>query len=164
MEALASDKNPIRNEIIFLLNGGNAHVSLDEALKDLSLPVAGVKHKNVPYTIWQLVEHIRITQWDIVEFSKGPAHKSPQWPDEYWPNVLKPDNQSQWDNSLAQIRSDRKAFIDLTTDPSTDLYTTFPHGTGQNLLREALLIADHNSYHIGQIILIRRLLGEWSNS
>jgi len=155
-----------QNEIIIaelekLLKGGSAHASLDEALNDLPAEFWGVKVDHLPYTIWQLVEHIRIAQWDMLEFSKDGAHQSPKWPDDYWPKETGPADETTWKNSIEQIKTDLKAFIMLIK--STDIYAPIPHGTGQTILREALQIADHCGYHVAEIIIIRRLLGAWKS-
>jgi uncharacterized damage-inducible protein DinB len=145
------------------LTGGHAHATFDDAVKQLPAELRGVVPEGMPYSIWQLVEHIRITQWDILEFSRDANHQSPSWPDEYWPKETEPANEAAWKKCLAQIKSDLKEFIDLLKDPKADLYAPFPHGDGQHLLREALLIADHTSYHTGEIIVLRRLLGAWKS-
>jgi len=144
-----------------LLNGGHAHATFEDAVKDLPVKLRGEVPENMPYSIWQLVEHIRITQWDILEFSRNPEHESPSWPDEYWPKEKAPKDAHAWNDSIAQVKQERKEFIKLLEAPDADLYTPFAHGTGQNLLREAMLIADHTSYHTGEIIVLRRLLGAW---
>ncbi len=146
-----------------LLEGGQAHATFDDAVKHLPAKLRGVVPDGMPYSIWQLVEHIRITQWDILEFSRDPKHKSPSWPEGYWPKETAPVDEAAWKKCLAQIKSDLKEFIDLLKDPDVDLYAPFPHGDGQHLLREALLIADHTSYHTGEIIVLRRLLGAWNS-
>jgi hypothetical protein len=145
------------------LTEGHAHATFDDAVKQLPAKLRGVVPEGMPYSIWQLVEHIRITQWDILEFSRNAKHQSPSWPDEYWPKETAPDSDAAWKKCLAQIKSDLKEFIGLLKAPKTDLYAPFPHGDGQHLLREALLIADHTSYHTGEIIVLRRLLGAWKS-
>jgi hypothetical protein len=147
--------------LIELLNGGQAHATLSEAVKGLPVKLQGVQPTGIPYSIWQLVEHIRISQWDIVEFSCNPKYVSLPWPTAYWPVDPVPPNKTAWKDSIAQIDKDLKAFIKLLKAPDVELYTPFPWGTGQHLLREALLIADHTSYHTGEIIVIRRILGAW---
>ena len=144
-----------------LLKGGNAHVTTEQALAKLPAELRGKVPEGSPYSIWQLTEHIRITQWDILEFSRDAKHVSPKWPDEYWPTEAEPANEAAWKKTLADITADKKAFLELLEAPDVDLYTPFKHGDGQNLLREALLIADHTSYHTGEIVLLRRLLGAW---
>ena len=144
-----------------LLLAGNAHVSLNNAFKDVPEKIRGMVPDKLPYSIWQLAEHIRIAQRDILEFSRNPRHISPKWPEGYWPKENAPKDDAAWKNCIVQIKKDREAFIELLEDIEVDLYKPFPHGEGQNLLREALLIADHNSYHVGEIIAIRRMLGDW---
>ena len=153
--------NALRQQLVALINGGNAHATFEDVLADLTFEHTGIKPANLPYSIWQLVEHIRIAQWDILEFSKNAEHQSPKWPDEYWPADAAPADEQAWKQSIQQTLADRDAFIALINNPAADLYTPFKHGNGQNLLREALLIADHASYHLGQIIIIRRLLNNW---
>jgi hypothetical protein len=150
---------PLIKELKKLLSGGNAHVALKDATADIPFTLLGERPHALPYSIWQLVEHIRIAQWDMLEFSKDSNHKSPKWPDEYWPKEAAPADQNSWDNSLTQIDDDLKAFIELIQQ--RDLYEPFAQGSGQNLLREALQIADHAAYHIAEIVVIRRLLGIW---
>ncbi|WP_344979668.1 DinB family protein [Compostibacter hankyongensis] len=144
-----------------LLNGGHAHVTFEDAVKDVPAAQRCIRAKELPYSIWELVEHIRITQWDILEFSTNPEYRELSWPDDYWPGTEKPADEAAWEKTIAQIRQDREKFIALLKKPENDLYTPFAHGNGQNLIREAMLIADHTSYHTGQIILVRRLLGIW---
>jgi len=147
------------NELTKLLLGGGAHITLRGALKGLPPELRGVKPHRMPYSIWQLLEHIRIAQWDMFQFCKDENHKSPKWPDEYWPEKNAPDDDTEWNASLAQIENDLEGFIELMEH--SDIYQILPHGEGQTILREALQIADHNSYHIGEIIAIRRALNAW---
>ncbi len=147
------------NELTKLLLGGSAHVSLQKALDGLPPHLRGIKPENMPYSIWQLVEHIRIAQWDMLQFSKDADHKSPKWPEEYWPKEIAPEDDSAWNEALTQIDNDLDEFIELIEH--SDLYQKLPHGDGQTILREALQIADHNSYHIGEIIAVRRILNTW---
>ena len=147
------------NELTKLLLGGGAHVTLKSALKGLQPELRGVRPDHMPYSIWQLVEHIRIAQWDMFQFCKDENHKSPKWPDEYWPTESAPDDDEEWNASLNQIESDLEGFIELMEH--SNIYQTLPHGNGQTILREALQMADHNSYHIGEIVAIRRILNDW---
>lgn len=147
------------NELIKLLNGGSAHASLEDALGDLPTKLRGIKPDNLPYSIWQLVEHIRLAQWDMLQFSQDEKHVSPQWPQGYWVKENAPENDALWEKSLKQIKNDKDEFIRLLK--SVDIYTAIPYGHGQTILREALQIADHNAYHTAEIIVIRRLLGDW---
>lgn len=159
--SISDISDAVRKQLIALLTGSNAHQSFDEAVKDLPAELRGIKPDKLPYSIWQLVDHIRIAQWDILAFSRDATHESPPWPSGYWTEDLAPADESAWQQALEQIRQDRDAFIALLTDPNHDLYAPFEHGDGQNLLREAMLIADHNAYHVGEIIIIRRLLDAW---
>jgi hypothetical protein len=153
--------DPVREQVIRLLQGGQAHLTLDQVLKNFPEKLRGVKPDRAPHTAWQLLEHLRLAQWDILEFSRDPKHVSPQWPEGYWPETEKPPSDAAWKKSIATIKKDLLEMEKLVEDPKTDLYAKIPHGTGQNILREALLIADHNAYHIGQLLLLRRLLGAW---
>lgn len=146
-------------ELIKLLNGGSAHAGFDDAISGLPKEARGIKPDKLPYSIWQLVEHIRIAQWDMLEFSKSEKHRSPAWPDEYWVKGTAPADEAAWERSVKQIGNDRDEFIKLLKQG--DIYKAIPHGDGQSILREALQIADHNAYHIAEIIIIRRLLGVW---
>ncbi|WP_025142329.1 DinB family protein [Pedobacter jeongneungensis] len=146
-------------ELKKMLNGGGAHVGLKDAVANLPYELLGEKPHSLPYSIWQLVEHIKIAQWDMLQFSKDGTHQSPKWPDEYWPKETAPKDEATWNNTLKQIDSDLKEFIALLD--SADLFEPILHGDGQSVLREALQIADHNAYHIAEIVVIRRLLGAW---
>ena len=147
------------DELVKLLQGGSAHAGFKKAVAGLPAALRGAKAHNLPYTIWQLVEHIRIAQWDMLEFSKDGNHQSPRWPDDYWPKEAAPPDDKAWDNSIKQIETELEEFIRLIKH--IDLYAPIPHGSGQTLLREALQVADHTAYHIAEIIIIRRLLGAW---
>ena len=148
-------------ELTKLLTGGNAHATFEQAIADLPPPLRNQAVPEVPCTIWHLVEHIRIAQWDIVEFCLDPTHESPQWPEGYWPDKSLAVDEAGWQAALAQIKQDRQRFIALLEDKQTDLLEPLPHGDGQNIFREALLIGDHAAYHTGEIILVRRLLHAW---
>ena len=154
--------DPVREQVLSLLRGGQAHASFDDVIKDLPAKLRGAKPDGAPHTAWQLLEHMRIAQWDILEFSRNAKHASPQWPEGYWPKTEKPPSDAAWKKSISSFKKDLAAMQKLVEDPKTDLYTKIPHGTGQNILREALLAADHNAYHIGQLVLLRRLLGAWN--
>jgi len=147
------------DELVKLLQGGGAHAGFKKAVAGLPPQLRGAKAHSLPYTIWQLVEHIRIAQWDMLEFSKDGNHQSPEWPDDYWPKEIAPSDNAAWDRSVEQIENDLDEFIKLVKN--ADLYAPIPHGSGQTLLREALQVADHTAYHIAEIIVIRRLLGAW---
>jgi len=149
------------NHLIDLIEKGNAHASLDAALEDIPFELLGEKISGLPYSIWQVAEHIRIAQWDILEFSKSAKHKSPKWPDEYWPKEAAPISVKAWKKCTQQIGEDRKEFIELLKNAGDNLDKPFEHGDGQSLLKEALVLADHNSYHTGEVIVMRRLLNAW---
>ena len=150
-----------RKQLLELLRGGSAHLGFDEAVADLPAKLRGAKPPGQPHTPWRLVEHMRIAQNDILEFIRNPKHKSPKWPEGYWPPGDGPAKPGDWDHTLNAFRADLKAIEELVADPANDLFAPLPHGEGQTLFREALLTADHNAYHLGQFIVIRRALGAW---
>jgi hypothetical protein len=151
----------LREHVLYLLRGGGAHLDFEKAIADLQASLRGAKPPGQPHTPWRLLEHMRICQWDILEFSRNPKHVSPPFPDGYWPVGDGPADDAAWDRSVAGFRADAKSMQDLVADPATDLFARIPHGEGQTILREALLVADHNAYHLGQLVLVRRLLGAW---
>lgn len=153
----------IREQILSLLKGGNAHATFEQAVAKFPAKLRGVKPENLPYSAWQLLEHLRIAQWDILEFSRDAKHKSPDWPGAYWPKSEAPPSPAAWEKSIEQFQSDLKEMEKLVKNPKTDLYAPIPHGDGQTVLREALLVADHNAYHIAEIVVLRRLLGCWNS-
>jgi len=156
-----AESDPLRQHVLDLLRGRNAHADFDTVMGDFPARQRGVKPPGAAHTAWQLLEHMRIAQWDILEFSRNLKHKSPAWPDGYWPKTDAPPSAASWNNSLRSFRADWKAMAKLVADKKTDLFAPIPHGSGQTILREALLIADHNSYHLGQMVILRRLLGTW---
>jgi uncharacterized damage-inducible protein DinB len=155
------DDRALREHLLYVLRGGGAHLSFEEALADFPVERSGQKPEGLPYTAWQVLEHMRIAQWDILEFSRNPNHVSPEWTEGYWPKKDAPPDPEAWTRSIEAFHADLQAMQNLVADPSTDLFARIPHGEGQTILREALLVADHNAYHLGQIVLIRRLLGAW---
>jgi hypothetical protein len=157
----ANPDQSIREHVLSLLNGGNAHTTFDDAIAGLPAKARGKKVRGLPYTAWMLLEHLRIAQWDILEFSRNPKHESPEWPKGYWPKEPAPPSDAAWNKSVKSFRADLKAMQQLVSDPNTDLYAQIPWAQGQTVLREALLLADHNAYHIGELVLLRRLLGTW---
>jgi hypothetical protein len=152
----------LRQHLLDLLKGGNAHASIKEALEDFPAEVRGKRPKGVPHSPWELLEHMRIAQLDILEFSRDANYQSPKFPDGYWPASPEPPDGKAWDRSVHSFCQDLQTFSALIADEGTDLYARIPHGDGQTILREALLIADHNAYHLGQFVLLRRSLGAWS--
>ncbi len=157
----SDSQHDLRQHLLYLLRGGGAHLGFDDVIADFPPHLRGQKVEGAPHTAWQLVEHLRIAQWDILEFSRSPQHVSPEFPAAYWPKTPAPPDEQAWERSLAAIRDDLEAMQKLVEDPQSDLFVRLPHGEGQTLLREALLIADHNAYHLGQLVLLRRLLGAW---
>jgi len=152
----------LRKELVELLRGEHAHAGFEAAVRDVPPGLRGATPDGVAHSLWQLLEHLRLALWDILEFSRDPAHVSPPWPDGYWPaGGAEPPDEAAWDSAVAAFRVDLEAFERLVSDPSSDLFMPFPHGKGQTLLREVMLAADHNSYHVGQLIGLRRLLGDW---
>jgi len=156
-----SENHSLREHLLYLLRGGGAHLDFDAAVAGLPTELRGARAASVPHTPWRLVEHMRIAQWDILEFSRNPKHVSPPFPQGYWPEGDAPPNAAAWERSLTAFRADLKAMQDLVADPSTDLFARIPHGEGQTILREALLVADHNAYHLGQLVMLRRVLDAW---
>ncbi|HLW51438.1 MAG TPA: DinB family protein [Candidatus Angelobacter sp.] len=157
---MATDKL-LRQHVVNLLKSSEAHVDFEKAVKDLAPDLRGKKPKGAEHSPWELLEHLRIAQWDILEFSRNAKHKSPEFPAGYWPRTPAPPSEKAWEQSLAGFRKDLRAFCDLVSDESVDLFAKIPHGDGQTVLREALLAADHNAYHIGQLVLLRRILSAW---
>jgi hypothetical protein len=149
---------PLREHVLQLLRGGHAHLQFDEVVAKFPEDLRGRKIRGLPYTAWQILEHMRIAQWDILEFSRDSAHVSPEWPKGYWPEKAAPSNRMAWGKSVKSFRENLEALIHLVEDPSTDLFVKIPHGSGQTILREALLVADHNAYHLGQLVVLKRLL------
>lgn len=155
------DQDRVRELLLEQLSGRNAHVDFKKSVDNLSITDVGVKPDNFPHTIWELVEHIRIAQHDIVAFSKDPNYKSPDWPEGYWPDNNKPSDDEDWENTLKAIQEDHLEMVEIIKDENNDLLSPLEHGSGQTLFREAMLIVDHNAYHIGQIVLMRRAMDIW---
>ena len=151
----------LREQLARLLDWHEAHAGFDKAVDGMPPGLCGLTPPGLPHSPWQILEHIRIAQQDILDFCVNPAYQEKTWPDDYWPSAAPPDA-SAWRESVAACRRDRAALQALVRDPRTDLFATIPHGTGQTFLREVLLVADHASYHVGQLVLVRRLLGAWS--
>jgi hypothetical protein len=149
---------PLRQHVINLLTKAEAHVDVRSTLETFPEKLRGRKPEGAPHTPWQLLEHMRIAQWDILRFSLDAQHKSPKWPEGYWPKTDKPPDAKAWDKSAKQFLEDLNAVCGFVKDPKHDLFVPIRHGEGQTLLREALLLADHNSYHLGQLVMVRRIL------
>jgi hypothetical protein len=151
----------LREHLVSLLSGKGAHLDFDAAVADLPPALRGIRPAGLPHSPWELLEHLRIAQWDILEFSRNPKHVSPDWPSGYWPASPAPPDDSAWDKSIAAFQRDMQAMRQLVEDARTDLYARIAHGEDQTIMREALLVADHNAYHLGQLVLVRQLLGAW---
>jgi hypothetical protein len=157
---MANDKS-LREHVLKLLEGGHAHVTFEAAVKGIPAALRGKRPKGVEHSLWEILEHMRIAQSDILEFSRDAKHVSPEWPSGYWPKTKTPPNDKAWAKSVRAFGADLEAMRKLVAANSTDLHAPIPHGDGQTILREALLIADHNAYHLGEMVLVRRLLGAW---
>jgi hypothetical protein len=151
----------VRKQLVDTLKGGGAHATFDDAVDGLPAKLQGQNPKGLPHSPWMLLEHLRIAQADILDFCINSKYVAPKWPESYWPKTPAPPDEKLWDNSTAAFRKDLKAMQDLIKNPRTDLVAAIPWGEGQTILREALLVADHNAYHVAQIIDVRRLLGAW---
>ena len=149
----------LRDHLLYLLRDGGAHVTFDAAMGDWPVQLAGVKVANFPHTAWMLLEHMRLAQWDILEFSRNSKHVSSAWPEGYWPASEAPPNEKAWTASMAAFKKDLRAIERLVADRRVDLYARIPWGDGQTILREALLVADHNAYHLGQLVMLRKSIG-----
>jgi hypothetical protein len=154
----SNNDKALRDQLSALLGGGNAHLSFEDFVKDFPVEKCGRRIEGLPYTAWQVLEHMRIAQWDILEFSRDPNHVSPKWPKGYWPSVDEVGSPALWHETVEKFRHDLQSMQELVADPATDLCAQIPHGTGQTILREALLLADHNSNHLGALIVMSRLV------
>jgi hypothetical protein len=157
----AVEEKLLREHLVNLLSGRGAHVDWKASFSGVPPKLRGVRPTGLPYSVWELLEHMRIAQWDILEFSRDAKHVSPDWPAGYWPATQTPPNAKAWDKSLKSFTQDLGEMKKLVASPKTDLFAQIPHGTGQTILREALLVADHNAYHLGQVLTVRRILGNW---
>jgi hypothetical protein len=150
---------PLRDHLLYVLKDGGAHVTFDDAIGDWPVQIAGAKVANSPHSAWMLLEHMRLAQWDILEFSRNSKHVSAKWPEGYWPASETPTNENAWKASIAAFKEDLRTMERLVADRGVDLYAKIPWGDGQTILREALLLADHNAYHLGQLVMLRKSIG-----
>ena len=155
-------KDPLREQLLELLGGAQAHAPFAQVVANFPPELRGATPPGLPHSAWMLVEHMRIAQWDILDFSRNPKYQMPKWPEDYWPKTASPPSLSAWEQSLQGFAEDLQAMMQLVQNPQTDLFAPIAWGDGQTILREALLIADHNSHHLGQLIDLRRLLGVWN--
>jgi hypothetical protein len=156
-----NQERSLRQHLVDLLGGGGAHAKFEDVIKGLPVKLRGAKPAKFPHSPWMLLEHLRLGQWDILEFSRSSKHVSPDWPSGYWPNTQAPPNAAAWNKSVRQFRRDLGTLQKLVANPKTDLFAQIRWGDGQTILREALLVADHNAYHIAQLVDVRRMLGAW---
>jgi len=154
----------LREQLLQLLNGGNAHMTLDEAVADYPVASMNTLFPNGDYTSWQLLEHIRLSQWDILDFIRNPEYQELEWPKEYWPPPSAQASEADWNETLASFQRDMQALQAIALDPQIDLHARIPWGTGQTVLRELLLVADHNAYHIGEFAVMRQVMGTWGSN
>ncbi|MBW3655002.1 MAG: DinB family protein [Gemmatimonadetes bacterium] len=152
----------LRSHLGRLLDWQDAHATFDAAVQGIAPEFHGIRPPGLPHSAWELLEHLRITQRDILDFCRDPGYAEPKWPDDYWPPSPTPPSRDAWNHSEAEFRDDRNVLKQLAADPAVDLFAAIPHGTGQTILRELLLVADHNAYHVGQLVLLRRALGIWA--
>jgi uncharacterized damage-inducible protein DinB len=155
------DDTAIREHLARVLAWDDAHVGLEAAVADFPEALRGATPEGLPWSAWQLLEHLRLAQYDILDFCRNPNYREMKWPDDYWPKSATPPSAAAWDDAIDRYLADRRAAQALAADTSLDLGARIPHGSGQTYLRELLLIADHNAYHVGQLVLVRRLLGAW---
>jgi hypothetical protein len=156
--------DPLRNHLLQLLDWQDAHVTFDAAIEGVPPEFRGLKPAGLLHSPWQLLEHLRLAQHDILEFCRNPAYVEGKWPDDYWPRNEAPPTAEDWHKSLTGFRDDLDELKRMTANPEIDLFAAIPHGKGQTYLRELLLVADHNAYHVGQLVLVRRCLGIWTSS
>ena len=157
----ANADQALREHLVYVLNGGGAHATFDEVVKDFPAKLQGTRADGIPYSAWMLLEHMRLAQWDILDFSRNPKYKPMEWPKEYWPESEAPPSTEAWNQSIEQFHNDLEEMQKLLSDANTDLYARIPWGDGQTILREAILVADHNAYHLGQLAMLKKLLGAW---
>lgn len=158
------DDRALRAHLSRLLEWEDAHRGFDAAVRDIPPGLRGTRPEGLPYSPWELLEHLRLAQRDILDFCRDPEYEAPASMDAYWPTSPEPPTAEAWDESVAAFRADRAALRELAMDSDGDLFAAVPQGTGQTYLRELLLVADHNAYHVGQLIAVRRALGVWESS
>jgi uncharacterized damage-inducible protein DinB len=151
----------LRDHVAALIGWEDAHAGLDRIVEGVPADKWGAAAPGLPYTLWQLLEHLRLTQYDILDFCRNPGYNQPRWPEDYWPAESDQPTPDAVAGSLAACRQDREALTALALDRKVDLFARIPHGTGQTYLRELLLVADHTSYHLGEMVVVRRALGIW---
>ena len=161
---MTNESAALREQLRRILSWQDAHVGFEKSVEGLAPRHRGVRVSGFPHSAWELVEHLRITQRDILDFCRDPSYEEPTWPDDYWPSSPEPPSDQAWDDSVAAFREDRAALEALAIDESIDLFAKIPHGTGQTYIRELLLVADHNAYHLGQLVVVRQQLRAWGEA
>jgi hypothetical protein len=156
-----SSDQVVREQLLALLDGGNAHMPFEKAVADFPAAQFNTRPPNITSTPWHILEHLRIAQWDILDFIRNPGYVTPQWPQEYWPDPDATADQEQWDQTIAAFQSDAQSLRDIVSDPDTDLYAPIPHAPDYNILREIIVVSDHNAYHIGEFAILRQVMGTW---
>jgi DinB superfamily len=159
VQASSPQDRALRQHLLYLLRESGAHATFDGAIGDWPVQLTGAKVANFPHSAWMLLEHLRLAQWDILEFSRSPRHVSPTWPEGYWPSSEAPPGEQAWKESIAAFKKDLRAMEKIVADPEVDLFAKLPWGDGKTLLREVLLVADHNAYHLGQLVMLRKSIG-----
>lgn len=157
-ELSVENEQSLRDHLLSVLRGGDAHINFDDFVAGFPAQRCGQRIEGLPYTAWQVLEHMRIAQWDILEFCRDAHHVSPKWPEGYWPKPDEPGTAELWQETVEKFRGDLKQMEELVSDAATDLFARIPHGTGQTILREALLVADHNAYHLGVLVVMGRIV------
>jgi len=160
---MESDKE-VRKQLLFLLRGGNAHMNFDQAVADFPIQNINTKPPNVSYTPWYLLEHLRIAQWDILEFIRDPKHVSPTWPEGYWPPENEEADQAKWEKTICDFHANMETLQEMVVDKHVDLYAPIPHAPDYTILREILLVADHNAYHVGEFAILRQVMDNWQSN
>ena len=156
-----SSDQVVREQLLALLSGGNAHMPFEQAVAHFPPHLFNTLPPNIPYTPWHILEHLRIAQWDILDFIRNPDYVTPDWPGGYWPEQNATADQKQWDKTISAFLSDAQTLREIVSDPQTDLYAPIPHAPGYNILREILVVSDHNAYHIGEFAILRQVMGSW---
>jgi len=151
----------LRKQLLALLRGGNAHMGFDDAVADFPIEAINTNPPNVPYTPWHLLEHLRLTQWDILEFIRNPGYVSPKWPEGYWPSKQKQADRTEWEETIRKYKADLADLEEIVMNPATNFTADLPHAPGYNVLREIQLVSDHNAYHIGEFCILRQVMGTW---
>ena len=161
---MADHNAALRAQLRRILSWQEAHVGYEKSVEGLAPKLRGKRVEGFPHSPWEIIEHLRITQHDILDFCINPKYEELQWPDDYWPKSAEPPTATAWDESISAYHTDRSALEALAVDESIDLFAKIPHGTGQTYLRELLLVADHSAYHLGQLVAVRRQLGAWGEA